>query len=160
MYLLDANILIEASNRYYGLDFAPGFWDWLIKARAAGRVYSIDAVRSELHRRQDDLSTWSKTSGAALYLSPRASAGVPLARLAQWANGHAQYTATAKREFLGSADYVLVAQAADLGYTIVTHETPAPNARKRIKIPEACAFLAVAYCSPWQVLRTEGARFV
>ena len=34
LYLFDANILMEANNRYYGLDFAPGFWDvmekWLI----------------------------------------------------------------------------------------------------------------------------------
>lgn len=29
MYLLDANVFIEAKNRYYGFDLAPGFWDWL-----------------------------------------------------------------------------------------------------------------------------------
>ncbi|PMD04330.1 DUF4411 family protein, partial [Brevibacterium paucivorans] len=26
MYLLDANVLIEAKNRYYAFDIAPGFW--------------------------------------------------------------------------------------------------------------------------------------
>lgn len=160
MYLLDANILIEANNRYYGLDFAPGFWDWLVGACAAGRVFSIDAVRAEVHSRKDELSDWSRNSGSDLYLTPRSSAAGHLARLSAWANGHARYTETAKRDFLASADYVLVAQAADLGYTIVTHETSSPDAKKRIKIPEACAVLGVRYCSPWQVLRTEGARFV
>ena len=26
-YLLDANVFIEAKNRYYGFDFCPAFWD-------------------------------------------------------------------------------------------------------------------------------------
>jgi hypothetical protein len=29
-YLLDANVFIQAKNLYYGLDFCPAFWDWLI----------------------------------------------------------------------------------------------------------------------------------
>lgn len=29
-YLLDANVFIEAKNRYYGFDFCPAFWNWLI----------------------------------------------------------------------------------------------------------------------------------
>lgn len=29
MFLLDANVFIEAKNRYYGFDICPGFWRWL-----------------------------------------------------------------------------------------------------------------------------------
>ena len=29
MFLIDANVLIEAKNRYYAFDIAPGFWYWL-----------------------------------------------------------------------------------------------------------------------------------
>ena len=29
MYLLDTNVFIEAKNRYYSFDLAPGFWEWL-----------------------------------------------------------------------------------------------------------------------------------
>lgn len=28
-YLVDANVLIKAKNRYYAFDIAPGFWKWL-----------------------------------------------------------------------------------------------------------------------------------
>lgn len=31
-YLLDANTLIEAKNRYYQMSICPGYWDWLHKA--------------------------------------------------------------------------------------------------------------------------------
>jgi hypothetical protein len=27
MYVVDANVLIEAKNRYYAFDLAPGFWE-------------------------------------------------------------------------------------------------------------------------------------
>lgn len=32
MYLIDSNVLIEAKNRYYAFDIAPGFWTWLEQA--------------------------------------------------------------------------------------------------------------------------------
>lgn len=157
MYLVDANILIEAKDRYYGLDFAPGFWEWLVGARRTGRVFSATAVRAEVEKRSDDLAQWSKTLGRDLYLSPRSSIASHLAELARWAREHERYTPSAKREFLASADFQLVAQASDLGFTVVTHETPSPESRKRIKIPEACATLGVRCCTPWEVLRSEGA---
>ncbi|WP_082543671.1 DUF4411 family protein [Sanguibacter sp. Leaf3] len=160
MYIVDSNILIEAKDRYYGLDFAPGFWEWLVEARHAGRVFSVTAVRDEVEGRGDELSEWSRSAGRDLYLSPRSTVAGPLTELARWANRHDRYTASAEREFLASADYTLVAQACDLGYTVVTHETPSPDSRRRIKIPEACAAVGVPCCTPWQVLRTEGARLV
>ena len=29
-YLLDANVFIQAKNLYYGFDFCPAFWEWLV----------------------------------------------------------------------------------------------------------------------------------
>ena len=49
-YLLDANVFIEAQNRYYGLDFCPAFWDWLVMKNRAGRVTSIKKVADEIRR--------------------------------------------------------------------------------------------------------------
>lgn len=37
MYLLDTNVFIEAKNRYYAFDLAPGFWEGLDADAAAGR---------------------------------------------------------------------------------------------------------------------------
>lgn len=34
MFLVDSNVLIEAKNRYYAFDIAPGFWAWLDHAHA------------------------------------------------------------------------------------------------------------------------------
>lgn len=56
MYLLDANVLIEAKNRYYAFDIAPGFWDWLHQAHLQSLACSIEAVRDELLTGKDDLA--------------------------------------------------------------------------------------------------------
>lgn len=36
MHLVDANVLIEAKNRYYAFDIAPGFWAWLEQGHRTG----------------------------------------------------------------------------------------------------------------------------
>lgn len=58
MYLLDANVFIEAKNRYFGFDICPGFWEWLLQRYAAGTVYSVESVRAELLRGNDLLTDW------------------------------------------------------------------------------------------------------
>ena len=48
MYLLDSNVFIEAHRRYYGMDFVPGFWDWLDRAFGMGLVASIERIKLAL----------------------------------------------------------------------------------------------------------------
>jgi Domain of unknown function (DUF4411) len=53
----------------------------------------------------------------------------------------------------------LVAQALTLGFTVVTHETPDPTSRKRVKIPDACNAFGVPWMSPFKMLSAENVRF-
>jgi hypothetical protein len=61
--------------------------------------------------------------------------------------------------FLQVADYYLVAQAHAHHHVVVTHEVVSPS-MKRIKIPNACLGMGVRYLTPFEMLRTERARFV
>lgn len=63
-YLLDANVLIEAKNRCYGLDFCPAFWGWLLQANGAGSVFSIERVGDELGAGEDELAAWAEVRGS------------------------------------------------------------------------------------------------
>jgi len=38
IYLLDANVLITASNSYYPIDRVREFWDWLLYQANSNRV--------------------------------------------------------------------------------------------------------------------------
>lgn len=157
MYLLDANVFIDAKNRYYGMDFAPGFWEWLQQAHQRGLVFTVRAVASEIAP-GDELSSWFKALPSTFVLDPTAGDASHLEALAVWANSSTHYRREAVAEFLDSADYRLIAQARTLGFTVVTHETADPNRVKKIKIPEACAQIAVPYVNPFDVLRKEAVR--
>ena len=69
-YLLDTNVFIEAKNRYYGLDFCPAFWEWLIHRNTQGSVHSIEKVGDELAAGADDLAIWAVARGEAFFPPP------------------------------------------------------------------------------------------
>jgi hypothetical protein len=158
-YLLDANIFIQGKKLHYGFDFCPAFWDWLDESNANGTVFSIEKVRDELLAGNDDLSTWAQERGNAFFLAPDAPTSSSLAAVSTWAS-RGNYEPTAISTFLQTgADYYLVAQAHALSHVVVSHEIPS-NSTKRIKIPDACIGVGVKVVSPYEMLRTEKARFV
>lgn len=156
-WLLDANVFIQAARREYGMDFCPAFWDWLIAANAGGLVHSLDKVLGELPP-GDDVGDWAAARGATFFLPLQPPDLTSIAHVATWARS-GNFTAAAATEFLGVADSQLVAVAHARELTVVTHEVPA-NSRQRIKVPNACIALGVAYVSPYEMLRKEKVRFV
>lgn len=77
-----------------------------------------------------------------------------------WATNAPTYERAAVNDFLQSADYYLVAHAHAHEHVVVTHEKSQPEARKRIKIPDACIAMRVESIDPFKMLRDEGAIFV
>ena len=158
VYLLDANVFIEAENSYYMSEFCPAFWDWLVRENQRGIVYSIQHVGDELQKGNDKLAYWAKQQGNEFFLPIDSSIHAALVQVSSWASG-GSYTASAISEFLAAADYYLVACAYAKKYTVVTREVKA-NSEKRIKIPDACGGLKVSCVSPYEMLKNEKARFV
>lgn len=152
MYLVDANVLIEAKNRYYAFDIAPGFWNWLDHAHAYSLARSIDAVKQELLAGADELADWAKAHPG--FFRPLDQATTAQFRdLSTWANS-GQYTPPAINAFASNAaDYLLVAHARAHGHTLVTHERSQPNAKKRVLIPDACLAMGVEFADTFTMLR-------
>lgn len=158
-YLLDANVFIQAKNLHYGFDFCPAFWEWVDASNAERKVFSIDKVRDELLAGIDDLASWAKARGNGFFLAPDSSTTPSLANVAAWASS-GNYEPLAVNTFLQTgADFYIVAQALALGHIVVSHEIPS-NSTRRIKIPDACLGVGVKVVSPYEMLRTEKARFV
>jgi predicted nucleic acid-binding protein len=157
MYLLDTNVLIEAKNRYYAFDIAPGFWAWLDRAHDKALACSIEAVRDELLAGKDELAEWTRQhpdffraidQGTTRHFAP----------LTTWV-GSRSFTQAAIAAFTGNnADYLLVAYAKEHEHVLVTHERPDPKARARILIPDACNGLEVGFADTFTMLRETGAR--
>ena len=157
-YLLDANVFISANKLHYGLDFCPAFWEWVTHKGHTGAVFSIDKVADEIEAGQDDLSAWARDHAAALFRRTPPSLAPQFAAVSTWAMSQ-QYTPAAVNTFLMAADFYLLAHALAGGHVVVTHEVLS-NSPVRIKIPNACLGLGVRFMTPFQMLRTEGARFV
>lgn len=161
MYLLDANAFMEANRLYYAFDIAPGFWTWLGDPSLAGKVASIDAVKDEITAGTGDLVDWARARPSIFWLADTEDVLAAMRELAAWATNPArQYCQDAVDEFLGSADLKLIAHAMVAGATVVTREQPAPEAKKKIKIPDACGAFNIAWTDPFSLYRTLGMRLV
>lgn len=157
-YLLDANVFIEAKNRYYAFDVVPAFWDWLDEAHAEGRIHSVQKIREELLHGADELAEWVRDR-ESFFIEPDEAVVESLRQLTMWAlNADPPFAPAARTEFLSAGDSFLVAHAHAHERIVVTHERYAESV-KRIKIPNACAGMGVEYMDLFEMLRTEGARF-
>jgi len=50
IYLLDANVLIDAERDYYTMERVPEFWDWLLHLADSGQAKLPIEVFEELSR--------------------------------------------------------------------------------------------------------------
>lgn len=158
MYLLDSNIFINAKNRAYGMDFCPAFWDWLLLEHSRGFLGSIDAVRDELLKGQDELSGWVKTLPPGFFSQLPPSGEDALKRImTHLAAQH--YSQDELAFFCSGADVYLIAHAMAGNHVVVTREK-ASLGSKKIKIPNVCQDFGIQYCSIYDVIRASNARFV
>lgn len=162
MYLVDANVLIEAHRTYYAPDLAPVFWEWMAEQAEKGTIASVSQVRQELEDgdRQDFLRSWSRSLPADFWREPLVEAAPSYQTIFDWINEAARpYIPAAVSGFFEVADSSLVAQAHARGHEIVTFEKPSPQARKRVLIPDVCDALGVSYCDGFTMYRQLGLRF-
>lgn len=156
-YLIDANVLMEANRRYYSLDFAPAFWNFLTRAAEEGMVFSIDRVYDEIMKGKDDLAEWTKKNFTFAFANTKDDEKVIelYAELMQWAIKQIQYTQAAIDEFarVENADAWLIAYAKVHNYLIVTQEVLDLNIKKKIPIPNVCEQFDIKYINTFQMLR-------
>jgi hypothetical protein len=161
MYLLDTNVFIRAKNEYYGLDVAPGFWDWIAEEYQTNDLRSISAVHDELVAKKDDLSIWVSRLPTDFWLEETDEDVASLRSVAQWTmTTPAKYTQQARTDFLAKADYRLVAAAAAGKHVVISHEVSAPDSQRAIKIPDACAAFQVVSREPFELFRDLGLQLV
>jgi len=160
-YVLDANVFIEAARRYYALDLAPRFWESLLEHARAERVMSIDRVQQELGRGKDELASWADGRFGSAFMPTDGPDVVDRYReLMEWVQSQAQFSDAAKADFASKADGWLVAYARANGCVVVTQEVLAPDARRKVPIPNLCEAFGVRWIDTFSMLRNLGVRFV
>lgn len=158
MFLVDTNILVEAYRRYYAFDLVPSFWEFLDRNFGTGSLVSIKPVLDELKEGNDALTEWAKNRSRFFRDIADGATIQAMGEIADWVRQQG-YRQSAVDEFLGIADYFLVAFAAAHGLTVLTHELPNPESKKRVLIPDVCRAFGVDYADTFTMMRALGARF-
>lgn len=159
-YILDSDVFIDAKNRYYGFDFAPAFWEWLVRKNDEGCIFSVEDVRNELEEGNDELCDWIRGLGNRFFLPPTDQMVNAERVVSDWVQmPEQQYLPRAVADFLDCADLHVVAYARALNYTVVTLEK-IENTRKKVKVPNVCNGLNIECINTFQMLRREQPRFV
>lgn len=158
-YVLDSDVLIQAKDENYPFDICPGFWDWLERGCAAGRVHSVQAVREELERGSDELGEWAKARGDSFFLPVDERTSGAMTAVSGWVQA-GDFRDDAKRIFLAGADPWLIAHALAHGHTVVTREVHVEGEKRNVKIPTVCKALNVPSMRALDMLRKEKVTFV
>jgi hypothetical protein len=160
MYILDANVFIEAARRYYAFDLAPGFWKSLEEYATNGRVKSIDRIKKELDRGKDELTNWVNSHFSHAFVSTDEVMVIEAYKeIMNWVNTQSQFFDEAKAEFADGADGWLVAYAKVKSYVVVTHEVPASDVRRKVPIPNVCQEFKVCFVDTFKMLRDLGVQW-
>jgi hypothetical protein len=152
-FLLDSNVFIEAKNRYYAFDICPGFWHWMDSVVGAD-VGSIQNVRDELSKGEDELATWVNHRRDAdwfLKVDDEDTQKV-FSKIAEHVT-NLDYKEAGVAKFLSGADPWLIAKAAVIGGTLVTHEVLNEFAKKTVPIPNVCKKFGVPFMNTFDALR-------
>ncbi len=160
IYLLDANVYIEAKNRYYRMSVCPGFWDWMDLQFASGQVISIRMVSDELIKNDDALTLWVKTRQHYFAEVDDEETQKVFTDIVEFVMKHPLYKEPSRSNFLAVADPWLIAKSKVLGGTVVTHEVLVPSDSTKVKIPNICREFGVDFCNTFDLLEYGTAQFV
>lgn len=162
LYLLDANVLIDAHNKYYASDMVPEFWDWLLHCAATGAIAMpleiFEEVRGGADAKKDLLNEWLCRDEIAelLVLQEEIDTGVLAIVMAAYApdlNDH-EIEQVGRDPFLITYGRVQTA-----GRCVVSNEVSKPSKqRANKKVPDVCRNIGVQCCDTFAMLRQLGFR--
>ncbi|MBK8832879.1 MAG: DUF4411 family protein [Saprospiraceae bacterium] len=156
-YCLDANVLIEAWQKYYNPKFCPDYWKVLNQLGKEGRIFIPSEVAEEIHRTEDDLSAWLKASDIPIAKTTESVIRCWQKILASHPDHQRLVDSTKNRSL---ADPWVIAHAMDQSATVVTKENKetASNTR-RVKIPNVCENMGVRWMDDFQFIEENNIKF-
>lgn len=154
LYLLDANVLIDANRDYYQINRVPEFWEWLFNMGSKGLVKIPLEVFEELREGKDNLSNWARDPNNISSLLLKEEAEVSLvSRVTN--EGYANDLSDDEIEKIGRDPFIIAyALIESNGRCIVTTETSKPNRRRANRhLPDVCNSFDIKWCSTFEFLR-------
>lgn len=157
LYCLDANVLIQAWQKYYSPKFCPDYWKVLDEYGSRGTIFLPEAVYDEVVRTDDALSSWFKQSKLPIH-----KISGPVTRCLQDIYNHniSHKNLVDNTRNRSLADPWIIAHALHNNATVVTKEEKitALNSN-RIKIPNVCENMGIRWINDFQLIEELGIYF-
>ena len=154
LYLLDANVLIDANRDYYPITRVPEFWEWLVHLGTQGRVKLPVEVYEEIKDGKDDLGGWARQDEVkqALLLTEAVDVGL-VSRVTD--EGYARNLTEDEVEKIGRDPFLIAyALAAPGERCVVTTEGSRPKRQRANRhVPNVCKDLGLTCCNTFEFLR-------
>lgn len=156
-YCLDANVLIQAWQKYYSPKFCTDYWDILIELGNQKRIFIPEMVYQEIVRTEDDLSRWLKSSKIPIH-----NIDEPVTQCLKsiYSSNPLHQNLVDNTKARSLADPWVIAHAINENATIVTKEekVTAINSSK-IKIPNVCDNMGVRWINDFELITEIGIKF-
>ena len=154
LYLLDANVLIDANRDYYPIKRVPEFWTWLEHLGKQTQVKVPLEIYEELNVGDDDLAIWIIEHKKQMLLEE----SVDEQLVANVTKRYAERLNDEEVEKIGRDPFLIayaVANARQRG--IVTTEVSRPSrARANRKLPDVCRDVDVPCFNTFELVRKLG----
>ena len=153
LYLLDANVLIDANRDYYPLARVPEFWDWLVDCGVKRRMrIPLEMYEEVLAGQDDDLTRWLKDNRDALQLDEDVDEAL-VARVT--ATGYASDLSEEELDRVGHDPFLIAHALRDPARrTVVTTEVSRPKKlRANRHIPDVCRNIDVRCCNTFEFIK-------
>lgn len=159
LYLLDANVLIDANRDFYPVEAVPEFWDWLLFKGESGDVKIPIEVYEELTRGTDGPSNWAKNGTTRTALEFTEEVDVRLVQRVL-REGYTNDLTDSEAGKLGRDPFLIAHALRDHNERcVVTTEVSRPkNQGANRHVPNVCETLSVHWCHAFQLYRTLGFR--
>jgi predicted nucleic acid-binding protein len=164
IYCLDANVLIEAWQKYYAPEICPDYWEILNTLGSQGIIFLPEEVKNEIvvaddkEKTEDDLSKWLKRSTIPIH-KPTAQVIKCWQNILQANPLHQLLVDSARGRSL--ADPWVISHALSKNATVVTKENPitSMNAKKPVTIPNVCDNMGIRWINDFTFIKELGLIF-
>jgi predicted nucleic acid-binding protein len=156
-YCLDANVLIQAWQKYYSPKFCPDYWTLLNQLGIDDRIFIPQIVFQEITHTEDELSDWLK--GCKIPIIPIDGPVSECLKKIYEANSLHQYLVANNGQH-SLADPWLIAHALNKNAIVVTKEIKdSYNNPTKIKIPHVCDNMGVRWINDFEFVEELGIKF-
>jgi Domain of unknown function (DUF4411) len=163
-YCIDANVLIQAWQKYYAPDICPDYWTILNVLGEEGRIFIPEEVKKEIvadnksEGTEDELSRWLRRCAIPV-VKPNEGTIKCWQQILQANPLHKLLVDNVKGRSL--ADPWVIAHAMNKKATVVTKESPitALNAKKPVTIPNVCDNMGVRWIDDFAFIKELGLKF-